>query len=264
MIKGIKFASIPVRDQDRALAFWRDQVGLAVATDQRMGTQRWIELRIPGADTRLVLFTPDGHENRIGADQNVVFWTHDVEKTWKALSAKGVTFTGPPKKEPWGTSRSFRIRTGTASCWGRSNEGVGKALFQRPLSSRRPGRLAAHAAVFDPLERAATVHLPRGSAPARGAPQLRPIAEAERDLTGAHDLEPLESALQEAKQWRQPLRLPGIDRALGAVGLTVAKGRRDAHFRRGLEGPRLDAHRRRLDAEPRDMVRVERPPVTVG
>jgi catechol 2,3-dioxygenase-like lactoylglutathione lyase family enzyme len=58
MIKGIKFASIPVRDQDRALAFWRDQIGLAVATDQPMGKQRWIELRIPGADTRLVLFTP--------------------------------------------------------------------------------------------------------------------------------------------------------------------------------------------------------------
>ena len=107
MIKGIKFASIPVRDQDRALAFWRDQVGLAVATDQPMGTQRWIELRIPGADTRLVLFTPDGHENRIGTDQNVVFWTDDVEKTWKTLSAKGVTFTGPPKKEPWGTFAIF-------------------------------------------------------------------------------------------------------------------------------------------------------------
>ena len=100
MIKGIKFASIPVRDQDRALAFWRDQVGLAVATDQPMGKQRWIELRIPGADTRLVLFTPDGHENRIGTDQNVVFWTDDVEKTWKELSSKGVTFSAPPKKEP--------------------------------------------------------------------------------------------------------------------------------------------------------------------
>jgi predicted enzyme related to lactoylglutathione lyase len=107
MIKGIKFASIPVRDQDRALAFWRDQVGLAVATDQPMGKQRWIELRIPGADTRLVLFTPDGHENRIGTDQNVVFWTDDVEKTWKELSAKGVTFTAPPKKEPWGTYTTF-------------------------------------------------------------------------------------------------------------------------------------------------------------
>ena len=108
MIKGIKFASIPVRDQDRALAFWRDQMGLAVATDQPMGKQRWIELRIPGADTRLVLFTPDGHENRIGTDQNVVFWTDDVEKTWKQLSGKGVTFAGPPKKEPWGTFAIFQ------------------------------------------------------------------------------------------------------------------------------------------------------------
>ena len=108
MIRGIKFASIPVRDQDRALAFWRDQVGLAVATDQPMGKQRWIELRIPGADTRLVLHTPDGQENRIGTDQNVVFWTDDVEKTARELAAKGVTFTSPPKKEPWGTFAIFQ------------------------------------------------------------------------------------------------------------------------------------------------------------
>jgi predicted enzyme related to lactoylglutathione lyase len=108
MIKGIKFASIPVLDQDRALAFRPDQIGSAVATDQPMGKQRWIELRIPGAETRLVLFTPDGHENRIGTDQNVVFWTDDVEKTWKTLSAKGVTFTAPPKKEPWGTCAIFQ------------------------------------------------------------------------------------------------------------------------------------------------------------
>lgn len=108
MIKGIKFASVPVRDQDRALAFWREQAGFAVGTDQPMGTQRWIELRIPGADTRLVLFTPEGHENRIGTAQNVVFWTDDVEATWKQMAAKGVMFATPPKKEPWGTFVSFQ------------------------------------------------------------------------------------------------------------------------------------------------------------
>jgi len=62
----------------------------------------------PGADTRLVLFTPDGHEDRVGTDQNVVFWTDDVEKTAKELAAKGVTFTSQPKKEPWGTFAIFQ------------------------------------------------------------------------------------------------------------------------------------------------------------
>jgi catechol 2,3-dioxygenase-like lactoylglutathione lyase family enzyme len=68
MIRGVKFVSIPTRDQDRALDFWTQKVGFQVATDQPFGGgQRWIELRIPGADTRFVLFTPPGHEDRIGA-----------------------------------------------------------------------------------------------------------------------------------------------------------------------------------------------------
>ena len=52
--------------------------GLQVATDQPMGNgQRWIELKIPGAQTGFALFTPDGHENRIGTFQNMsVFGTH--------------------------------------------------------------------------------------------------------------------------------------------------------------------------------------------
>lgn len=126
MIKGIKIASIPVRDQDRVLTFWRDQAGLAVATDQPMGKQRWIELRIPGADTRVVLFTPDGDENRIGTGQNVVFWTGDVEKTWKELSARGVTFSAPPKKEPWGTYTTIHDPVGIGSSWGRSKGALEK------------------------------------------------------------------------------------------------------------------------------------------
>ena len=33
MLNHVKFAHLPVRDQDRALAFYRDKVGLKVATD---------------------------------------------------------------------------------------------------------------------------------------------------------------------------------------------------------------------------------------
>ena len=57
MIKGVKFASIPVTDQDRALAFYTEKLGLRLLTDQPFSDeQRWIELGIPGADTRIVLF----------------------------------------------------------------------------------------------------------------------------------------------------------------------------------------------------------------
>ena len=109
MIKGIKFASVPVRDQQRALEFFTEKVGFVVATDQPFdGTQRWIELRIPGAETRLVLFTPKGHENRIGSFVNFSFFTDDVEGTYKELKAKGVEFVAPPVKEHWGSSAQFK------------------------------------------------------------------------------------------------------------------------------------------------------------
>src|SRR5258707_9039826 len=103
MMKKVKFVGIPVRDQDKALAFWTEKVGLQIATDQPMGGgQRWIELKIPGAQTGVVLFTPPGHEDRIGTFQNLSFAVDDVDQTHREWSARGVEFVQPPKKEPWG------------------------------------------------------------------------------------------------------------------------------------------------------------------
>src|ERR1700729_2868545 len=102
MIRGIKIVSIPVRDPDVSLKFYTEQVGFKVATDQPVGNgQRWIELLIPGADTNLALFTPPGHEDRIGGFQPMTFWTDDVFATHAALKAKGVELE-EPKKEVWG------------------------------------------------------------------------------------------------------------------------------------------------------------------
>lgn len=113
MIRQIKFASVPVKDQDRALAFYTEKLGFAVATDQPMGPgMRWIELRIPGADTRVVLFTPPGHEDRVGTFTAISFECDDVERTYEELSAKGVQFDKPPKKEGWGTSAIMRDSEG--------------------------------------------------------------------------------------------------------------------------------------------------------
>ncbi|NMO16361.1 VOC family protein [Pyxidicoccus fallax] len=109
MIRMVKFVSIPVSDQDRALAFYTEKLGFKVATDQQFNEkQRWIELRIPGAETSVVLFTPEGHENRIGGFFNGSFASDDVMKTYETLSARGVEFTGPPQKQPWGTFAMFK------------------------------------------------------------------------------------------------------------------------------------------------------------
>ena len=73
-----------------------------------MGAQRWIELAIPGAETRVVLFTPEGHEDRVGSFFNGSFACDDVEATYRQLRARGVDFTAEPTKQPWGTYATFK------------------------------------------------------------------------------------------------------------------------------------------------------------
>lgn len=109
MIRGIKFVGVPVSDQDAALKFWTEAVGMKVMTDQPMNEkQRWIEVKLPGAETGMALFTPPGHESRIGQFQSISFWCDDVFATAAAMKSKGVVFAQDPKKEQWGTSAIFK------------------------------------------------------------------------------------------------------------------------------------------------------------
>jgi catechol 2,3-dioxygenase-like lactoylglutathione lyase family enzyme len=109
MIKRLKFVSIPTSDQDRALAFWTEKIGFRIVTDQPMGEdRRWIELSIPGAETGVVLFTPDGQEDRIGSFFNGSFACEDVEYSYRQLSERGVEFEEGPQKQPWGSYAIFR------------------------------------------------------------------------------------------------------------------------------------------------------------
>jgi predicted enzyme related to lactoylglutathione lyase len=106
MITQVKFLSIPVADQQRAKAFYTEKLGFRIATDQEMGpgaTQRWIELRIGKAETRVVLFTMDGEEGRVGSRMNCSLVCDDVEATYRQLSERGVEFVSPPQKQPWGS-----------------------------------------------------------------------------------------------------------------------------------------------------------------
>lgn len=115
MIKAIKFASVPVTDQERALDFYTQKLGFEVATDMPFDdNQRWIELRIQDSGARLVLFTPQGQEDRIGSFSNIVFVADDVEETHRELVARGVDFEQEPKKADWGTAAVFRDPDGNS------------------------------------------------------------------------------------------------------------------------------------------------------
>ena len=113
MIRKVKFISIPVRDQDRALAFYVDTLGFTLLTDQPMGPgQRWVEVRPPKGESGVALFTPPGQEDRIGTFTGISLECDDVQKTYEELVAKGVEFAKPPKKESWGVTAILKDSEG--------------------------------------------------------------------------------------------------------------------------------------------------------
>jgi predicted enzyme related to lactoylglutathione lyase len=106
MITQMKFASIAVADQDRALDFYTSKLGFKVVTDQPFAEgNRWIELKVGRAETKVVLFTFE--DRQPGGFLNIVFQSDNVQKTYEELKERGVEFTQEPKTEPWGTSAMF-------------------------------------------------------------------------------------------------------------------------------------------------------------
>jgi predicted enzyme related to lactoylglutathione lyase len=121
MITHVKFVGIPTRDQARALQFYTEKLGFEISTNQPFNDkQRWIELRIANSQTRVVLFTPEGHEDRIGTFFNGSLACDDVEATYRQLRQRGVEFTSEPQKQPWGTFAIFKDPDGNQFVLGSS------------------------------------------------------------------------------------------------------------------------------------------------
>ena len=109
MITQLKFVGIPTADQDRALRFYTEKLGFVLSTEQPFNDrQRWIELRIRDSPTRVALFTPEGHEDRIGTRFNGAFSCDDVKATYRQLKGRGVEFVREPQKQPWGEFAIFK------------------------------------------------------------------------------------------------------------------------------------------------------------
>ena len=110
MITNVKLVSIPVRDQDKALEFYRDKLGFKVTVDEPFNSatdSRWIEMQTPEGQTRIVLLKADYSDPRMGKLSNIVFTTDDVEKTYFDLKTKGVQFKELPNKQQWGMFTQF-------------------------------------------------------------------------------------------------------------------------------------------------------------
>ena len=103
MITHITLASLPVRDQDKALDFFVTKLGMTVRTDQPYGPgARWIEVGPAGSETGLVLFKTDDDAAYAQAMANVLLGCDDAAATAARLREAGADVTDP-QTEPWGT-----------------------------------------------------------------------------------------------------------------------------------------------------------------
>lgn len=84
---------VPVRDQDAALAYYRDTLGFELRGDVPFGDgDRWIEVAPPGAQTAVALTAPMEGSPPPGGDAAFSYDTEDLDATIAALSARGVEF----------------------------------------------------------------------------------------------------------------------------------------------------------------------------
>lgn len=126
MIEGVRSVGIFVGDQDRAKDFYTNTLGFELVQDRPMGqeagAQRWIEVTPPDRAVILVLFTPQGQEDRIGTFSNALFDCADVVKTHTELSERGVEFVDEPRQEFWGWWASFKDPDGNTYGLGQRGE----------------------------------------------------------------------------------------------------------------------------------------------
>ena len=90
-IVGISTIGIPVSDQDRALAFYRDVLGLEVRVDAplpQLGS-RWIMLAPPGSGVSVSLVAAS-EDAPAGVETGIRFEAVDAEAVHRRLHGQGV------------------------------------------------------------------------------------------------------------------------------------------------------------------------------
>ena len=128
MISMVKVVSIKVLDQDEALDFYVNKLGLEVAQDFNQGPVRWLTIRVPG-DPNLEMYleapAPPAYDEATaseiralitkGAIGWVAFETEDCRALYETLKERGVTdFTQEPTDHFYGTDMGVRDPFGNA------------------------------------------------------------------------------------------------------------------------------------------------------
>ena len=106
-ITHIALMTLPVTDQDRALAFYCDVLGFDLVRDNTMGPgSRWVQVAPSGAQTAITLVT--WFPTMIaGSVKGTVYETDDIDGDVADLLAKGVVIEGEIQEQPWGRFVTF-------------------------------------------------------------------------------------------------------------------------------------------------------------
>lgn len=107
MISHVSFVSIPVVDPDRALAFWRDVMGLAVTVDAPYGETRWIMLAVEGARTQIHLDHVAGMPET--SRPAVPMIATDVAAAVETLKGRGAEIVAPPGPAEWDHETTYAL-----------------------------------------------------------------------------------------------------------------------------------------------------------
>ena len=102
----LHFVIIFVRDQQRSLEFYRDQLGFRVMVDHTFPEgNRWIEVAPPDGTGQIGLSLPlpgTDPERVIGGETRVYFVTEDLNSKYQQWKERGVQFLFPPQTPDWG------------------------------------------------------------------------------------------------------------------------------------------------------------------
>ena len=123
-------AQLWVHDQDQALAFYTDKVGLEVKADvtlAEMGDFRWLVVGPPSQQFGIVLMAipgepvmDDSTAERVrelmgkGFAGTIFLQTDDCRAAYEELKGRGVEFTEEPEERPYGIDAGFRDPSGNS------------------------------------------------------------------------------------------------------------------------------------------------------
>ena len=101
---GINTVAVYVRDQDRSLRFYCEQLGFRLILDVPPDSEgRWVAVAPPSGLSAFGLVKPSTaeEESRIGLHTGITLVTEDLTAKFQEWSARGVSFPEPPISIQW-------------------------------------------------------------------------------------------------------------------------------------------------------------------